>query len=96
MSKDKRAELNELYGIEATEESEKTAGYPLVMDAPLSAFDKRRIENICETIPDIAQQVVIFIKDTDGEVAESYMSQRIGKRYMLVADSQTETHVEGR
>lgn len=96
MSKDKRAELNELYGIEATEESEKIAGYPLVMDAPLSAFDKRRIENICETIPNIAQQVVIFIKDTDGEVAENYMNQRIGKRYMLVADSHTETHIEGR
>lgn len=96
MSKDKRAELNELYGIKVTEESERKAGYPLVMDAPLSAFDKRRIENICETIPNIAQQVIIFIKDTDGDVAENYMNQRIGKRYMLVADSQTETHVEGR
>ena len=96
LSKNKRAELNELYGLETTEEGEKLAGYPLVMDAPLSAFDKRRIENICETIPDIAQQVVMFIKDTDGEVAEHYMDSRIGKRYLLVADSKIRTHIEGR
>lgn len=94
MSKEKRKELNELYGIE--EDDDEYHGYPLVMDAPLSAFDKRRIANICETIPNIAQQVIIFIKDTDGEVAEKYMAKDIGMQYALVADSQTVTHVEKR
>ena len=41
-----------------------TDEYPLVMDAPLSSFDQRRIKNICEVIPSIARQVIIFIKDS--------------------------------
>lgn len=54
--------------------------YPLVMDAPLSAFDKRRIKTVCEALPETAEQVIIFIKDTDGELAEDYMGNRIGSR----------------
>lgn len=55
--------------------------YPLVMDAPLSAFDKKRIKTVCEAIPNIAEQVVIFIKDTDGDLAEQYMGSHIGYRH---------------
>lgn len=55
--------------------------YPLVMDAPLSAFDKRRIKTVCEALPEIAEQVIIFIKDIDGELAEKYMGDRIGSRH---------------
>lgn len=54
--------------------------YPLVMDAPLSAFDERRIETVCKTLPGIAEQVIIFIKDTDGNLAEKYMGSKIGVR----------------
>jgi DNA sulfur modification protein DndD len=60
--------------------------YPLVMDAPLSAFDKRRIKNVCETLPQIAEQVVIFIKDTDGDIAEENMGNKIGMKYTLHMD----------
>lgn len=65
--------------------------YPLVMDAPLSAFDKRRIQSVCETLPGIAGQVIIFIKDTDGELAEQYMSDRIGASFEFNKISETET-----
>lgn len=58
-------------------------GYPLVMDAPLSAFDKTRIQKICYEIPRIADQVIMFIKDTDGEIAEEHMSSKIGKKYLI-------------
>ena len=34
------------------------------MDAPWSVFDKDRIEAITRFIPEIAQQVIIFIKNT--------------------------------
>lgn len=73
-------------------------GYPMVMDAPLSAFDKTRIKSICTEIPRIADQVIIFIKDTDGDVAEEYMSHKIGKRYMVrkVNDSSLHSEVIGR
>ena len=71
-------------------------GYPLVMDAPLSNFDKTRIEQICTIIPSIAKQVVFFIKDTDGEVAEEHMSDRVGKKYIInsVEGSKTNSVVE--
>lgn len=58
-----------------------TDEYPLVMDAPLSSFDQRRIKNICEVIPGIARQVIIFIKDSDGNIAKREMSGKIGIEY---------------
>ncbi|MCL2063952.1 MAG: AAA family ATPase [Candidatus Cloacimonetes bacterium] len=66
--------------------------YPLVMDAPLSAFDKARIKTVCEVLPQIAEQVIIFIKDTDGEIAEEYLSHKIGKR--LTFDSVNNSKIE--
>lgn len=65
--------------------------YPLVMDAPLSAFDKRRIKTVCESLPNTAEQVVIFIKDTDGELAEEYMGDKIGCRHHFDKKNEFET-----
>ena len=65
--------------------------YPLVMDAPLSAFDKRRIKTVCESLPNIAEQVIIFIKDTDGELAEEYMGNKIGSRHHFDKKNEFET-----
>ena len=73
-----------------------TEAYPLVMDAPLSAFDKERIQTVCETIPGIAEQVIIFIKDTDGEIAEKYLSDRIGARYVFDKKTEFETYINER
>lgn len=57
--------------------------YPLVMDAPLSDFDKTRIGTICKLLPVVAEQVIIIIKDTDGDLAEEHMRDRIGRRYTI-------------
>ncbi|MEG1724749.1 MAG: AAA family ATPase [Anaerovoracaceae bacterium] len=65
--------------------------YPLVMDAPLSSFDKRRIKTVCEALPKVAEQVIVFIKDTDGEIAEEHMSSKIGKRYEFDKNNEFET-----
>lgn len=65
--------------------------YPLVMDAPLSAFDKRRIKTVCEALPATAEQVIIFIKDTDGELAEQYMGNKIGSRHQFDKKNEFET-----
>ena len=65
--------------------------YPLVMDAPLSAFDKRRIQTICEELPKTAEQVVIFIKDTDGELAEKYLGNKIGSAHVFEKKNEFET-----
>ena len=51
------------YADEETAKLLSSEPYPLVMDAPLSAFDKRRIKAVCESLPKTAEQVIIFIKD---------------------------------
>ena len=65
----------------ADDSSIVTEEYPLVMDAPLSSFDTERIKNICEVIPNIARQVIIFIKDSDGNIAKNEMKDKIGIEY---------------
>lgn len=62
---------------QANSEESYSEPYPLVMDAPMSAFDKRRIEAICSAIPQAAEQVIIFIKDTDGELAEQHLGSKV-------------------
>ena len=76
-----------------TNEMLSTEAYPLVMDAPLSAFDKERIQTVCSTLPNIAEQVIIFIKDTDGEIAEKYLSNKIGKNYSFDKVNEFETNL---
>ena len=68
--------------------------YPLVMDAPLSSFDKTRIQNVCDILPKIAQQIIVFIKDTDGNIAEEHLGSRIGKRLVFSAISKIETYIQ--
>lgn len=67
--------------------------YPLVMDAPLSAFDKRRIQTVCESLPSVAEQIIIFIKDIDGELAEKYMGDKIGSRHQFKKHNEFETEL---
>lgn len=64
----------------AKENDENADTYPIVMDAPLSTLDKERIKSVCVTLPSIADQVIVFIKDTDGEVAEQNLDNKIGKK----------------
>jgi DNA sulfur modification protein DndD len=75
---------------------ETNDGFPLVMDAPLSAFDKERIKRICTVLPTIAEQVIIFIKDTDGDIAEKYMDSIIGKKWLIKKHSKTVSSLEER
>jgi DNA sulfur modification protein DndD len=70
--------------------------YPLVMDAPLSAFDKKRIKTVCDALPKIAEQVIIFIKDTDGELAEENMGDKVGVRYLFEKKKEFETYLIAR
>ena len=78
----------------ATDEDAKlltSEPYPLVMDAPLSSFDKRRIKTVCNALPEVAEQVVVFIKDTDGDLAEQYMGDRIGSKHRFDKLNEFET-----
>lgn len=85
MARDNRNAINEDDKLLSSEP------YPLVMDAPLSAFDKRRIKTVCTALPEVAEQVVIFIKDTDGDLAEEHMGDRIGSRHRFDKLNEFET-----
>ena len=39
------------------------------------------------------EQVIIFIKDTDGELAEDYMGNRIGSRHQFDKKNEFETNL---
>ena len=66
--------------------------YPLVMEAPASTFDTKRIKPICEFIPTIAEQVIVFTKDTEGNHMKKYMEEKIGKELIFIVID--EYHVE--
>lgn len=82
--------------VKEGEMQKSSEGYPLVMDAPLSSFDKKRIHRICTALPEIAEQVIIFIKDTDGETAEEHLAGKIGCKWRLEAKTKTNTIIERR
>ena len=79
----KEKESRKLNSGSNLEEEAISEAYPLVMDAPLSAFSKKTIKNICNSIPSIAEQVIIFIKDTDGDIATEYLSDRVEYTYQI-------------
>lgn len=68
----------------------QTEPYPLVMDAPLSNFDPKRIDTVCDVLPKIAEQIIIFINPKDGKLAEDNLGLKIGKRYTFTKKTGTE------
>lgn len=73
---------------------DNTEPYPLVMDAPSSSFDIQRIENFCHLMPQIAEQVIFFIKDTDGFYVKKYLENSIGKEYRFVKINDSNTAIK--
>ena len=65
--------------------------YPLVMDAPFSNADETHTANISKVLPQIAEQVIMFVMQKDWNYAEPVMSDRVGRRYHLNKISETYT-----
>ena len=68
--------------------------YPLVMEAPASVFDKNRITQICNVIPQISKQVIIFTKDTEGELIKENMKDKINKEFKFEAINEFFTKIK--
>ena len=65
--------------------------YPLVMDAPFSNADEKHIANISKELPEVAEQVIMFVMKKDWNYAEPVMSYRVGKQYQLKKETETFT-----
>ena len=57
--------------------------YPLVMDAPFSNADEIHTSNISKVLPDVAEQVIMFVMQKDWSYAEPVISTRVGAKYIL-------------
>lgn len=65
--------------------------YPLVMDAPFSNADEEHTSNISRVLPEVAEQVIMFVMEKDFKIAEPVMKSRIGQRFKLTKISETHT-----
>ena len=65
--------------------------YPLVMDAPFSNADEEHTGNISRVLPEVAEQVIMFVMKKDFKIAEPVMRSRIGKQFTLTKHSETKT-----
>lgn len=69
--------------------------YPLVMDAPFSNADETHIKNISAVLPEVANQVIMFVMEKDWQYAEPVMAERVGKYCKLKKHSESYTEIEG-
>ncbi len=67
--------------------------YPLIMDAPFSNADEIHTANISKVLPEIAEQVIMFVMQKDWNYAEPVMNDRVGKKYHLNKISETYTRL---
>lgn len=68
-----------------------TEPYPLVMDAPFSNADETHTANISKILPEVAEQVIMFVMQKDWNYAQPVMANKIGATYQLQKQSETYT-----
>ncbi len=68
--------------------------YPLVMDAPFSNADELHTTNISKVLPEIAEQIIMFVMKKDWKYAEPVLREKIGKQYFLKKITETFTQIE--
>ena len=66
--------------------------FPIVMDTAFGRLSRKHRENITRIIPNIANQLVIFVTDEElqGQAKEN-LASRIGAEYELVFDQESKT-----
>lgn len=68
--------------------------YPLVMDAPFSNADETHTANISKVLPEIAEQVIMFVMRKDWNYAQKVISHRVGKEHQLNKISESYTMLQ--
>jgi DNA sulfur modification protein DndD len=69
---------------------------PIVMDTPFSRLDRGHKENVVQTLPSMAEQVILFVQE--GEIARDRVREFLGPRllreYDLVKETSRRTRIE--
>jgi DNA repair exonuclease SbcCD ATPase subunit len=74
------------------EESFKNKEYPLVLDGPFSKLDADQRQNVIDTIPAFAPQVIIFSKD---DLQPYFSNEAVGGVYTILSNEEKNVaHVE--
>lgn len=60
-----------------------TEPYPIVMDAAFSNTDEIHTENITARLPEVAEQVIMFVMDKDWNVAKRKLERHLGAKYQI-------------
>lgn len=69
-----------------------TEPYPIVMDAPFSNTDIKHIENITARLPEVAEQVIIFVMDKDWNYAKKELEKHLGSKYIIEKVDNQDNH----
>lgn len=64
--------------------------YPIVMDAPFSNVDEIHIDNICQILPNTANQVIMAVMKKDWAYAVDNLDKYVGKSYEIAKDRDAE------
>lgn len=84
-----RKKIRTKYGKEDFYLSEEP--YPLVMDAPFSNADEEHTRSISKELPEVAEQIIMFVMHKDWSYAENELVDRLGLKYELVKISESHT-----
>ena len=57
--------------------------YPLVMDAPFSNTDEEHIRNVCLTLPEYCNQLIMVMIRKDYKIAKDKIANKVGKVYSI-------------
>jgi DNA sulfur modification protein DndD len=68
--------------------------YPLVMDAPFSKLDQENIETVSKQVPNMCDQILIFVLDKDFQISRNAMNEKVGKQYKIHKLSEEESVIK--
>jgi DNA sulfur modification protein DndD len=79
--------------VEDEEKDNSSEPYPLVLDGPFSHVDEGHMENLCNLIPQVSNQVIIAVSRKDWNLTSKYLDKKIGKSYSMQVITETNTKI---
>lgn len=79
---------------EFADDEESKEKYPLVMDAPTSNFGMKQMQSFSDIIPEITDQIIVFINDKDGPILKKLMQNQIGNEWSLYKEEGDSFHTQ--